>query len=86
MPTNTTTNAEPSSETVEVVSTSNSVPQAPSINKVEFSKKIEINDLKNRYMLTRGPTQAEITEETGAGKNMILLCTMPIVSHFDYLF
>ncbi|KAI8331177.1 hypothetical protein BC941DRAFT_360708 [Chlamydoabsidia padenii] len=41
-------------------------PQVSGINKTEFSKKIEINDLKNRYLLTRGPTQVEITQETGA--------------------
>ncbi|CAO3641179.1 unnamed protein product [Cunninghamella blakesleeana] len=35
-------------------------------NKSEFSKKIEINDLKNRYMLTRGATQTEIAQQTGA--------------------
>ncbi|ORX49070.1 hypothetical protein DM01DRAFT_261046 [Hesseltinella vesiculosa] len=32
----------------------------------EFIKKIDINHLKNRYMLTRGATQQEIGEQTGA--------------------
>ncbi|KAG0740335.1 hypothetical protein G6F57_012580 [Rhizopus arrhizus] len=32
----------------------------------EFTKNIPINDLKNRYTLTRGATQAQIHEETGA--------------------
>lgn len=49
---------------------SGAVPQAPGSNKAEFSKKIEINDLKNRYLLTRGPTQVEIAQETGAGTFM----------------
>ncbi|KAI8968209.1 hypothetical protein BDF20DRAFT_894982 [Mycotypha africana] len=31
-----------------------------------FVKDIPINDLKNRYMLTRGATQSQIKEETGA--------------------
>lgn len=34
----------------------------------EFTKNIPINDLKNRYTLTRGATQAQIHQETGAGK------------------
>jgi hypothetical protein len=34
----------------------------------EFVKDIPINDLKNRYMLTRGATQTQIQQETGAGK------------------
>lgn len=33
----------------------------------EFTKNIPINDLKNRYMLTRGATQTQIHQETGAG-------------------
>lgn len=33
----------------------------------EFVKDIPINDLKNRYMLTRGATQTQIQQETGAG-------------------
>ncbi|KAL9537163.1 hypothetical protein MBANPS3_012026 [Mucor bainieri] len=33
----------------------------------EFIKDIPINDLKNRYMLTRGATQQQIQQETGAG-------------------
>ncbi|CEP07413.1 hypothetical protein [Parasitella parasitica] len=32
----------------------------------EFVKDIPINDLKNRYMLTRGATQTQIQQETGA--------------------
>ncbi|CEI95693.1 hypothetical protein RMCBS344292_09872 [Rhizopus microsporus] len=32
----------------------------------EFTKNIPINDLKNRYMLTRGATQTQIHQETGA--------------------
>ncbi|GAN08307.1 KH domain protein [Mucor ambiguus] len=32
----------------------------------EFVKDIPINDLKNRYMLTRGATQQQIQQETGA--------------------
>ncbi|KAJ3102946.1 hypothetical protein HDU97_000185 [Phlyctochytrium planicorne] len=32
----------------------------------ELTKDIEINDLKNRYLLTKGSTQAEIKKETGA--------------------
>ncbi|EKM81604.1 hypothetical protein AGABI1DRAFT_98245 [Agaricus bisporus var. burnettii JB137-S8] len=31
-----------------------------------FQKDIDINDVRNRYMLTRGSTQQEIQEETGA--------------------
>ena len=34
----------------------------------EFFKDIPINDIKNRYMLTRGATQTMIQQETGAGK------------------
>ncbi len=38
-----------------------------SISSLEpFSKNIEINDLRNRYLLTKGPTQDEIKNETGA--------------------
>lgn len=36
-------------------------------NEGEFVKDIPINDLKNRYMLTRGATQTQIQQETGAG-------------------
>ncbi|KZO98466.1 eukaryotic type KH-domain (KH-domain type I) [Calocera viscosa TUFC12733] len=32
----------------------------------EFTQNIEINDLRNRYMLTKGTTQQEISTETGA--------------------
>ncbi|KAJ3220346.1 hypothetical protein HDU67_000013 [Dinochytrium kinnereticum] len=32
----------------------------------EVTKDIEINDLKNRYLLTKGATQADIKKETGA--------------------
>ncbi|KAI8848982.1 hypothetical protein BC829DRAFT_393061, partial [Chytridium lagenaria] len=32
----------------------------------EVTKDIEINDLKNRYLLTKGSTQADIKKETGA--------------------
>lgn len=32
----------------------------------EFVHDIEINDMRNRYMLTKGPTQHQIHEETGA--------------------
>ncbi|WRT64737.1 uncharacterized protein IL334_001671 [Kwoniella shivajii] len=32
----------------------------------DFVKDIEVNDLRNRYVLTRGPTQKQIEEETGA--------------------
>ncbi|KAG2231743.1 hypothetical protein INT48_007463, partial [Thamnidium elegans] len=38
----------------------------PSKNEGEFVKDIPINDLKNRYMLTRGATQTQIQQETGA--------------------
>ncbi|KAJ3267998.1 hypothetical protein HDU76_011531, partial [Blyttiomyces sp. JEL0837] len=34
--------------------------------KTEYVKDIEINDLKNRYLLTRGATQADIKKTTGA--------------------
>jgi hypothetical protein len=34
----------------------------------ELYKDIPINDIKNRYMLTRGATQTMIQQETGAGK------------------
>lgn len=37
----------------------------------EFVKDIPINDLKNRYMLTRGATQTQIQQETGAGRVFI---------------
>ena len=33
---------------------------------VEYVKDIEINDLKNRYMLTKGATQQKIKQDTGA--------------------
>ncbi|KAJ3055479.1 hypothetical protein HK097_010338 [Rhizophlyctis rosea] len=33
---------------------------------VEYIKDIEINDLKNRYMLTKGATQQKIKQDTGA--------------------
>ncbi|GAA6009159.1 hypothetical protein JCM11491_005774 [Sporobolomyces phaffii] len=32
----------------------------------EFFKDIEINDLRNRYLLTKGPTQQQILADTGA--------------------
>ncbi|KAI9636363.1 uncharacterized protein MKK02DRAFT_45070 [Dioszegia hungarica] len=32
----------------------------------DFVRDIEINDLRNRYLLTKGPTQKQIEEETGA--------------------
>ncbi|KAF8892158.1 hypothetical protein BD779DRAFT_1798808 [Infundibulicybe gibba] len=32
----------------------------------EFTRAIDINDVRNRYMLTKGNTQAQIQEETGA--------------------
>ncbi|KAH7910052.1 hypothetical protein BJ138DRAFT_1173370 [Hygrophoropsis aurantiaca] len=32
----------------------------------EFTHDIDINDVRNRYMLTKGSTQTEINEETGA--------------------
>lgn len=38
----------------------------------EFVKNIPINDLKNRYMLTRGATQAQIQRETNAGKDLFV--------------
>ncbi|ORZ13983.1 hypothetical protein BCR42DRAFT_417787 [Absidia repens] len=66
LPANDASKTEHSSELISGSSVSNPIPQAPSTNKLEFTKKIEINDLKNRYMLTRRPTQVEITEETGA--------------------
>lgn len=47
-------------------------------NDGEFVKDIPINDLKNRYMLTRGATQAQIQRETGAGKEDIQWRTMTI--------
>ncbi|KAG0151681.1 hypothetical protein CROQUDRAFT_86297 [Cronartium quercuum f. sp. fusiforme G11] len=37
----------------------------PEINDPEFVKDIDINDQRNRYLLTKGPTQAEIQQETG---------------------
>lgn len=47
----------------------NGLSEAPiSKNEGEFVKDITINDLKNRYMLTRGATQTQIQQETGAGK------------------
>lgn len=39
----------------------------------ELYKDIPINDIKNRYMLTRGATQTMIQQETGAGKLTRLL-------------
>ncbi|KAI9843871.1 MAG: hypothetical protein M1837_006024 [Sclerophora amabilis] len=33
----------------------------------DYIKDIEVNDLRNRYTLTKGPTQKMIKEETGAG-------------------
>lgn len=44
-------------------------PDTVSKNEGEFVKDIPINDLKNRYMLTRGATQTQIQQETGAGNN-----------------
>ncbi|KAI0037139.1 hypothetical protein K488DRAFT_39491 [Vararia minispora EC-137] len=32
----------------------------------DFTKDIDINDVRNRYLLTKGPTQQQIHEETGA--------------------
>lgn len=40
----------------------------------EFVKDIPINDLKNRYMLTRGATQQQIQQETGAGSVALVAC------------
>lgn len=37
----------------------------PEANDPEFVKDIDINDQRNRYLLTKGPTQAEIQAETG---------------------
>ncbi|EFP88278.1 uncharacterized protein PGTG_14362 [Puccinia graminis f. sp. tritici CRL 75-36-700-3] len=37
----------------------------PEVNDPEFVKDIDINDQRNRYLLTKGPTQAEIQAETG---------------------
>ncbi|KAI8076844.1 uncharacterized protein BX664DRAFT_344079 [Halteromyces radiatus] len=54
------------SPTADTKQTGTPPPPPPTTNKEEFSKKIEINDLKNRYMLTRGATQSEIAQETGA--------------------
>lgn len=34
--------------------------------KEEFSTTIEINDVKNRYFITKGTTQIKIRQETGA--------------------
>ncbi|SGY77157.1 BQ5605_C005g03569 [Microbotryum silenes-dioicae] len=39
---------------------------APAQPDPEFVKDIEINDLRNRYLLTKEPTQQQILEETGA--------------------
>lgn len=36
----------------------------------EFVKDIPINDIKNRYLLTKGATQTQIQKETGAGMFM----------------
>lgn len=33
-----------------------------------FIRDIEINDVRNRYLLTKEETQREIHEQTGAGK------------------
>ncbi|KAJ7580193.1 hypothetical protein C8J56DRAFT_962499 [Mycena floridula] len=35
-------------------------------NDAEFTHDIDINDVRNRYMLTKGTTQQQINEETGA--------------------
>lgn len=45
----------------------------PSKNEGEFVKDIPINDLKNRYMLTRGATQTQIQQETGAGTYIYII-------------
>ncbi|CAH7687465.1 hypothetical protein BY996DRAFT_4601163 [Phakopsora pachyrhizi] len=37
----------------------------PEVNDPDFVKDIDINDQRNRYLLTKGPTQAEIQSETG---------------------
>ncbi|KAL9932352.1 hypothetical protein V8E36_008831 [Tilletia maclaganii] len=38
----------------------------PQEHEAPFSDKIEINDQRNRYMLTKGPTQQQIHRDTGA--------------------
>ncbi|GAA5880796.1 hypothetical protein JCM16303_005119 [Sporobolomyces ruberrimus] len=48
----------------------NPKPPAPEVKSegrdFEFFKDIEINDLRNRYLLTKGPTQQQILQDTGA--------------------
>ncbi|KAK4703346.1 hypothetical protein P7C70_g2880, partial [Phenoliferia sp. Uapishka_3] len=39
---------------------------ARELNDPEFVKDIEINDIRNRYVLTKGPTQQQILADTGA--------------------
>ncbi|GAA5954147.1 hypothetical protein JCM3765_005304 [Sporobolomyces pararoseus] len=43
-----------------------SKPDAAAGRDFEFFKDIEINDLRNRYLLTKGPTQQQILADTGA--------------------
>lgn len=38
----------------------------PNLSRDEFSTTIEINDVKNRYLITKGTTQVKIRQETGA--------------------
>ncbi|PWN93091.1 hypothetical protein FA10DRAFT_263792 [Acaromyces ingoldii] len=38
----------------------------PDLHDAEFTHDIEINDQRNRYMLTKGQTQKQLEEETGA--------------------
>ncbi|KAJ3081853.1 hypothetical protein HK102_002095, partial [Quaeritorhiza haematococci] len=45
---------------------SSEVKGAAKEKKEEFFKDIEINDVKNRYLLTKGATQVKIKEDTGA--------------------
>ncbi|KAJ3414869.1 hypothetical protein HDV05_005933 [Chytridiales sp. JEL 0842] len=40
-------------------------PVVPGTKPTDFVKDIEINDLKNRYLLTKGSTQTDIKKETG---------------------
>lgn len=36
------------------------------LGREELSKDVEINDVKNRYIITRGATQIKIKQDTGA--------------------
>ncbi|RDB18438.1 Uncharacterized protein C30D11.14c [Hypsizygus marmoreus] len=42
------------------------VPGGKDLHGGDYTKDIDINDVRNRYMLTKGSTQTQINEETGA--------------------